>query len=142
MGDAGGGWYADGMEHINDVQLRHLRSLLEAEKTRLEAQITQIDDRSGESLAEDVGDEQDLPAQEADRERDARLADRHRSRIVEVDAALDRIRDGTYGICDETGEDIPYRRLELEPTTRYTVEALEQLEGSEQSERPENESLY
>ncbi len=130
------------MDHLSDVQLRHLRSLLEAEKTRLEAQIGQIDSRSGGSLAEDVGDEQDLPQQEAERERDARLADRHRSRIVEIDAALDRMRDGTYAICDETGEDIPYRRLELEPTTRYTVEALEQLELREQTERPDDETLY
>jgi len=131
------------MDHLSAEQRAHLRGLLEQEKSRLEAQIAEIDRRSSDGLAGDVGDEQDVPAQEAERERDARLADRHRSRIVEVQSALDRMRDGSYGICDETGEDIPFRRLELEPTTRYTVEALEQLEGRDDAtERPEDETLY
>ncbi|MCA9712379.1 MAG: TraR/DksA C4-type zinc finger protein, partial [Myxococcales bacterium] len=52
----------------------------------------------------------------------------HDARLREVEAALQRMDDGTYGICEETDEPIPFARLHAEPTTRYTVEALELLE--------------
>ncbi len=52
-----------------------------------------------------------------------------RSRLAEIEAALARMADGTYGECEETGDPIPFARLRAEPTTRYTVEALEILES-------------
>ena len=46
--------------------------------------------------------------------------------LYEVDAALLRWRDGTYGICESTGEQIPADRLRALPWTRLTREAAEQ----------------
>ncbi|MBK8240365.1 MAG: TraR/DksA C4-type zinc finger protein [Deltaproteobacteria bacterium] len=46
-----------------------------------------------------------------------------------------RMREGDYGICEETGEPIPFARLRSEPTTRYTVEALEDLERERARDR-------
>jgi DnaK suppressor protein len=43
--------------------------------------------------------------------------------IYEIDAALKRIEDGTYGICEMTGRRIPWLRLEAIPWTRFTLEA-------------------
>ena len=48
--------------------------------------------------------------------------------IHEVDAAIQRIFDGTYGICEKTGKRIPAERLMAVPWTRYTREALEHME--------------
>ncbi|HET6585401.1 MAG TPA: TraR/DksA C4-type zinc finger protein, partial [Nannocystaceae bacterium] len=63
-----------------------------------------------------------------------------RERAGEVSAALARMDAGTYGICEETGEPIPFERLRSEPTTRYTVEALELLERERARQRvTENE---
>lgn len=70
---------------------------------------------------------QDGAAREADRQQEIRLARRAQVRLREVEAALARMDDGTYGECEETGEPIPFGRLEIEPTTRYTVEAAEAL---------------
>lgn len=50
--------------------------------------------------------------------------------LAEIDAALQRIRDGTYGVCEITGKLIPRQRLEAIPWARYTVEAQEELENS------------
>ncbi|HCO80864.1 MULTISPECIES: TraR/DksA C4-type zinc finger protein [Bacillus] len=41
----------------------------------------------------------------------------------EIDAALKRMEDGTYGICEKTGKDIPYDRLKAVPYTRYSIDA-------------------
>jgi RNA polymerase-binding transcription factor DksA len=50
--------------------------------------------------------------------------------LVEIDAALERIREGTYGMCELTGKTIPDERLRALPWTRFTREAAEQLEKS------------
>ena len=44
------------------------------------------------------------------------------ARLVEVDAALERVRDGTYGVCAVCGRAIPAGRLEARPTTTTCVE--------------------
>nr|WP_285856241.1 TraR/DksA C4-type zinc finger protein [Bacillus altitudinis] len=41
----------------------------------------------------------------------------------EIEAALKRMEDGTYGICEKTGKDIPYERLKAVPYTRYSIDA-------------------
>jgi RNA polymerase-binding transcription factor DksA len=43
--------------------------------------------------------------------------------IYEIDAALKRIENGTYGVCEMTGQRIPLLRLEAIPWTRFTLEA-------------------
>jgi RNA polymerase-binding transcription factor DksA len=49
--------------------------------------------------------------------------------LYEIDAALKRIENGTYGICELTGEGIPWERLEAIPWTRFSVQAENQIEG-------------
>ncbi|WP_305960236.1 TraR/DksA family transcriptional regulator [Bacillus safensis] len=41
----------------------------------------------------------------------------------EIDAALKRMEDGTYGICEKTGKEIPYERLKVVPYTRFSIDA-------------------
>jgi len=48
--------------------------------------------------------------------------------LIEVDAALRRLQQGTYGICERTGMPIPLERLRALPWTRFTREAAEQME--------------
>ena len=48
--------------------------------------------------------------------------------LQEIDAALQRIEDGIYGICEGSGKPIPKKRLEALPWTRYCVEYASSLE--------------
>jgi DnaK suppressor protein len=108
--------------HLEGSQIERLRQMLLAERTRLLAS-------SSRPIADDaIGDVQDHAAEAARLERDVRLGDHVRDRLAEVEAALVRIEDGTYGVCEETGDPIPFARLLAEPTTRYTVAALELIE--------------
>lgn len=57
------------------------------------------------------------------------LAETERQQLREIDAALLRIEDGTYGVCQLTGKPIPKARLDAKPWAKYTIEAARQMEG-------------
>ncbi|MEI6351371.1 MAG: TraR/DksA C4-type zinc finger protein [Verrucomicrobiota bacterium] len=75
---------------------------------------------------------------EADFERDFDLGkvSADQELLNEIDAALDRIELGTYGICEQTGKPIPKDRLEAVPWTRFTVEAEREIESRHGGIRP------
>jgi DnaK suppressor protein len=62
------------------------------------------------------------------REMDATVEQTMEKRLESVDRALQKIEEGTYGICDDTGELIPRGRLEAMPEAIYTVEAQQRRE--------------
>jgi DnaK suppressor protein len=51
--------------------------------------------------------------------------------IAKIDAAIQRIEDGTYGYCEETGEPIALKRLEARPIATLSIEAQERHERRE-----------
>ena len=63
-----------------------------------------------------------------DREMDATVEEGIVRRLGEVERALQKIEEGTYGVCDDTGEDIPRGRLEAVPEAVRTVEAQQRYE--------------
>jgi RNA polymerase-binding transcription factor DksA len=63
-----------------------------------------------------------------DRDLTLSLASFEQEALYEVDAALNRIDDGTYGICELTGRRIPWERLEAVPWTRFSIQAEAELE--------------
>lgn len=110
------------MNGLTQEQLESLRRRLEDERVRLSSQI------DGVVVREEADVEtQDAAANEDGRQQEIRLAKRNQQRLVEVEAALRRVVEGTYGLCEETDEEIPYARLEFDPTARYTVDAAESL---------------
>lgn len=62
------------------------------------------------------------------RERNISLNNNADEIVAEIDAALERMDKGTYGICERTGEQIPLERLEALPYARYTIEGQRQVE--------------
>jgi DnaK suppressor protein len=73
----------------------------------------------------------DRASSETDRAIELRARDRQRKLIAKIDAALNRIEDGTYGFCEETGEPIALKRLEARPIATLSVEAQERHERRE-----------
>jgi DnaK suppressor protein len=57
------------------------------------------------------------------------LGERERNLIRQIKAALSRLDEGTYGICEECGEQIPLKRLEAQPTSLMCVDCQECLEN-------------
>ena len=79
----------------------------------------------------------DRASSETDRAIELRARDRRRKLINKIDAALERIDDGTYGYCEETGEPISLRRLEARPIATLSIEAQERHERRERVYRDE-----
>ncbi|MDJ1158456.1 RNA polymerase-binding protein DksA [Chelatococcus sp. SYSU_G07232] len=73
----------------------------------------------------------DRASSETDRAIELRARDRQRKLIAKIDAALQRIEDGTYGYCEETGEPISLKRLEARPIATLSLEAQERHERNE-----------
>ena len=79
----------------------------------------------------------DRASSETDRAIELRARDRQRKLISKIDSALQRIEDGSYGYCVETGEPISLRRLDARPIATLSVEAQERHERRERVFRDE-----
>ena len=73
----------------------------------------------------------DRASEEIDRSFELRTRDRERKLINKIEAALQRIEDGSYGYCDETGDPISIKRLEARPVATLSLEAQEMHEKTE-----------
>ena len=73
----------------------------------------------------------DRASSETDRAIELRARDRQRKLIAKIDAALQRIDEGTYGYCEETGEPISLKRLDARPIATLSIEAQERHERRE-----------
>lgn len=80
----------------------------------------------------DIADRASL---ETDRSLELRTRDRARKLISKIDEALERIEEGTYGYCEETGDPISLQRLEARPIATLSIEAQEKHERLERTRR-------
>ncbi|TAK98514.1 MAG: RNA polymerase-binding protein DksA [Rhodospirillaceae bacterium] len=102
------------------------------------AELLKESEETLENLQEGGVQEPDLAdraSAEMDRAFELRTRDRARKLIAKIDAALQRIEDGTYGYCEETGEPISLKRLEARPIATLSVEAQERHERMERTHR-------
>ncbi len=115
------------LEHLLPADLAELRALLQDEAEALRARLPQAQTTSSPN-ADEPQDMEDRAASEAAMQRGYHMVVRDRQRLHEVEAALARMDNGTYGLCEDTGEPIPLARLRSEPTARLTAQALEDRE--------------
>jgi DnaK suppressor protein len=79
----------------------------------------------------------DQATMETDLSLELRARDRDRKLLNKIDAALERINEGSYGYCEETGEPIALARLEARPIATLSIEAQERHERKERIFREE-----
>ena len=125
---------SDREEFMNPLQLEYFRQkLLRWRSELLEESSETLIHLKEESLSEpDITDRATL---ETERSLELRTRDRERKLIAKIDAALERIQDGTYGYCEETDEPISLRRLEARPIATLSLEAQERHERRERTHR-------
>jgi DnaK suppressor protein len=108
-------------KHQSD-RLEELRKALA--RSRRET-LVRIRTLRGDQDADDVpppADELDIARSLADVETHASLIDRAQERLKDIDAAMGRLDAGTYGVCEECGEDIPLERIKALPFTLFCVD--------------------
>jgi DnaK suppressor protein len=125
---------SDTEEFMNPQQLEYFRRKLLGWRSELlkEADETLASLQNGGMQEPDITDR---AAAETDRALELRTRDRARKLISKIDQALERIENGTYGYCEETGEPITLRRLEARPIATLSIEAQERHERMERTHR-------
>ena len=83
------------------------------------------------SDSNNLADPNDRATQESEFGLELRTRDRERKLLRKIQVSLLQIDEGTYGYCEETGEEIGLKRLEARPVATYTLEAQERREITE-----------
>jgi RNA polymerase-binding protein DksA len=124
-----------GNERLSDEELLRFRKLLFEERQKvLETRSNLLEQTIGQAVFDSIGENAryalhlgDLASTTYDREFNMSLSERQVKYLEQIDDALQRIADKTYGVCQVTGKIIPTERLEAVLTTKYSVEGKEQL---------------
>ncbi|HJU27607.1 MAG TPA: TraR/DksA family transcriptional regulator [Candidatus Binataceae bacterium] len=115
--------------------LADLREHLLEMKTRLLGEIESELKAEREGNKDEGMDTYDLASEERDREINFILSDRERVKIRQIDDALGRIDDGSYGVCESCGLEIAEERLEAMPFTRLCRDCQQDQEREAKSQR-------
>ena len=118
-------------EYMNPKHQEFFRRKLLAWRDELMEESQQTINHLRDESHKDIGDEADRASRESDHTLELRTRDRYRKLIRKIEQALERIEEGTYGYCEDTGEEIGIHRLEARPIATLTVEAQERREHAE-----------
>jgi len=118
------------------IDTDHFRELLLEERKRVVAAIDNLHTDHQGSMSEETGEDAvfdnhlaDTATETYDRELDYTLEENAEHILADIDAALKRIEDGTYGICTNRGEQIPPERLEARPYATLCIDCQRDREG-------------
>jgi DnaK suppressor protein len=117
-----------GLDKLDKKTIGRFKKILLKEREQIVGEVKQIVESSkemGQDGIQDIGDE---AANIYNKQVLLSLNENERLRLKEVDESLDRIENGTYGICDECGGPISLKRLEVRPVAKYCVPCLTNLE--------------
>jgi DnaK suppressor protein len=110
---------------LSSDQVATLRDLLLKKRQRI-LDLYSRDVRAGKESSQEMTDDiVDRANSSYNRELMFSLSDSERQQLIEVDEALRRLDDGTYGFCQHSGKPIALLRLMAVPWTRYSIEAQE-----------------
>ena len=116
------------LDKLDKRTVQRLKKILLKEREEIIGGVKQISESSkeiGQDGIQDIGDE---AANIYNKQILLSLSENERLRLQEVDEALDRIGNGTYGICEECGGPIGLKRLEVRPIAIYCVPCKTKLE--------------
>ena len=124
---------AKGEKYMASKQIRHFKTILMKWKELLmkEADKTMVHMKNDSTK---LADPNDAATQEEEFRLELRTRDRERKLIRKIDQALQRVDDGFYGFCEDTGEPIGIKRLEARPIATLCIEAQERHERMEKTQ--------
>tara|TARA_B100001750_G_C15466496_1_gene577333 strand:- start:565 stop:1035 length:471 start_codon:yes stop_codon:yes gene_type:complete len=114
-------------KYMSKKQLNHFKKILLTWKSQLETEADKtVIHMKNESIS--FADPNDRASQESDFGLELRTRDRERKLLKKIQFSLKKIENGSYGYCEETGEEIGLERLEARPVATLSLEAQERRE--------------
>ncbi len=111
------------LDHFRSVLLQQLRERTESVRDNQANALEIVTSDDG------VKDSVDMSLQDVNQELALRLGERESQMVADIDQALLRIDEGSYGTCGRCGKTIPEKRLEALPTARYCAECQAGIEA-------------
>lgn len=121
-------------EYMSPEQLEHFEAILLSWKSELMKEVDRTVNHMQDEAA-NFPDPSDRATQESEFGLELRTRDRERKLLRKINSALLRIEEGSYGFCEETGEEIGLKRLEARPVATLCLEAQERREMAERQYR-------
>lgn len=106
-----------------------IKNILMKKKALILKSVKEIEKDITEKIENRHGDDADLAEADHEQEMSLFFKNRGQDELRQIDEALERIRHGDYGVCEECGEDIPKKRLEVQPYSLLCVECQEKIES-------------
>jgi len=116
---------------MNKAQLKKFRSLLEEKRDEIVKKAKQTLEEDMALDANDLPDEMGLASSEYLQSFTFRLRGREKVFLDKIEKALRKIEDGSFGVCEECGEEISIKRLEARPETTLCIRCKEDQERME-----------
>lgn len=104
---------------MDAAKLNHFREILTKELRRRDENVREDQAAALDTADDGVKDALDMSLMDVNREVAFRLGEHESQMVADIDQALLRIEEGSYGICARCGEQISERRLEAMPAARY-----------------------
>lgn len=111
--------------------LERFQKLLAERKKALMSTFDETKEQGIGVSTEDLADEVDLASSESDQAMNLRLRDRELFLLKKIDRTLEKINEGTFGVCEECGDEISIKRLEARPVTDLCIRCKEEQEQVE-----------
>ncbi len=103
---------------LSKAQVQELTEKLHSKRSELSAALTELNRQIAAKDDCSVADAAEAASLQEDRIRAGGIAEQNQQTIVDIDAALSRLRNGQYGVSTMSGEPIAYERLMLVPWAR------------------------
>jgi DnaK suppressor protein len=104
------------------------RKLLSDMREKLISEISETLIPESLTASSEIGDLVDQAGDERDRELSLLLSDRDKEKLQAINEALEKLKEGTYGICEECGDKIGQGRLKVMPLAKYCVNCQSKIE--------------
>ena len=129
---------------MTTIDTTEFRALLEEERTRIANAIQYLHEENPGNMEDELGEVGgrgadnhmgDMASVTFDRELDQGLEEGAQQTLSQIERALQKIDEGTYGICERCGQEIPYKRLKARPVTTLCIECKTLQEQEERIRR-------
>jgi DnaK suppressor protein len=116
---------------VDQEKLDYFKAVLHERKKNLLERANQTVSHEVTNEKDHLSDYGDIASLESNMAFHLRIRDRERKLIKKIDQALERIEEGTFGLCERCGDEIGAERLNARPVTTYCIHCKTKLEEEE-----------
>lgn len=110
---------------MQESELKYFQEILRARKAQIEKNISGVAGELDGLIGMEMNDEGDYAAVSSENMVDSAIGNQQEMELAEIELALGKISNRTYGICEMCEEDIGFARLKVKPHARFCIDCRE-----------------